>query len=316
MLYIGIDLGATSAKVGVVDESGRILCKSSCKTGIERGFEPIAADMAETCRRVVRESGHTLEEIVAVGVGIPGEQNRKTGLVAFCNNLGWVDVPLMERLQTALGIPVYVDNDANVAALAESAFGASKDVSTSILVTLGTGIGGGIVQNRRLHTGAHGVGGEIGHMVVAMDGEDCNCGHRGCWEKYASATALIRMGRELMRAKPDCVLASRLEGDESRVDAKAVLDLAKEGDADCLKIFNTYVHYLCIGLGNLVNVYDPDMFVLGGGVAHAGAFLLDAVRAALGNYVYCPSLSFARVELATLGNDAGIIGAAMLGRKD
>ena len=196
---------------------------------------------------------------------------------------------------------MYVDNDANVAALAESAFGASKDVSTSILVTLGTGIGGGIVQNRRLHTGAHGVGGEIGHMVVAMDGEDCNCGHRGCWEKYASATALIRMGREC---------------DESRVDAKAVLDLAKEGDADCLKIFNTYVHYLCIGLGNLVNVYDPDMFVLGGGVAHAGAFLLDAVRAALGNYVYCPSLSFARVELATLGNDAGIIGAAMLGRKD
>ena len=316
MFYIGIDLGATSAKVGVVDEAGRILGKASCKTGIERGFEPIAADMAEACRRAARESGLEMADFAAVGVGIPGEQNRQTELVAFCNNLGWVDVPLKQRLEAALALPVYVDNDANVAALAESRFGASKDAPTSILITLGTGIGGGIVQNRRLHTGAHGVGGEIGHMVIAMDGEECNCGHRGCWEKYASATALIRMGREIMAKKPGCALAARLGGDPDRVDAKAVLDLAKEGDADCMGIFRDYVHYLCIGMGNLVNLYDPDMFVLGGGVAHAGAFLLDAVRAQLGKYVYCPSLSFARVELARLGNDAGIIGAAMLGRED
>ncbi len=316
MFYIGIDLGATSAKVGVVDEAGRILGKASCKTGIERGFEPIAADMAEACRRAARESGLEMADFAAVGVGIPGEQNRQTELVAFCNNLGWVDVPLKQRLEAALALPVYVDNDANVAALAESRFGASKDAPTSILITLGTGIGGGIVQNRRLHTGAHGVGGEIGHMVIAMDGEECNCGHRGCWEKYASATALIRMGREIMAKKPICALAARLGGDPDRVDAKAVLDLAKEGDADCMGIFRDYVHYLCIGMGNLVNLYDPDMFVLGGGVAHAGAFLLDAVRAQLGKYVYCPSLSFARVELARLGNDAGIIGAAMLGRED
>ena len=316
MFYIGIDLGATSAKVGVVDEAGRILGKASCKTGIERGFEPIAADMAEACRRAARESGLEMADFAAVGVGIPGEQNRQTELVAFCNNLGWVDVPLKQRLEAALALPVYVDNDANVAALAESRFGASKDAPTSILITLGTGIGGGIVQNRRLHTGAHGVGGEIGHMVIAMDGEECNCGHRGCWEKYASATALIRMGREIMAKKPGCALAARLGGDPDRVDAKAVLDLAKEGDADCMGIFRNYVHYLCIGMGNLVNLYDPDMFVLGGGVAHAGAFLLDAVRAQLGKYVYCPSLSFARVELARLGNDAGIIGAAMLGRED
>ena len=272
--------------------------------------------MAEACRRAARESGLEMADFAAVGVGIPGEQNRQTELVAFCNNLGWVDVPLKQRLEAALALPVYVDNDANVAALAESRFGASKDAPTSILITLGTGIGGGIVQNRRLHTGAHGVGGEIGHMVIAMDGEECNCGHRGCWEKYASATALIRMGREIMAKKPGCALAARLGGDPDRVDAKAVLDLAKEGDADCMGIFRDYVHYLCIGMGNLVNLYDPDMFVLGGGVAHAGAFLLDAVRAQLGKYVYCPSLSFARVELARLGNDAGIIGAAMLGRED
>ena len=315
MLYIGIDVGATTAKAGLVDDAGAIHIKSSCKTGIERGFEAIAADMADMCRRIVEESGHAVADVCAVGVGIPGEQDPRTGLVAFCNNLGWVDVPLVERLSGALVLPVYVDNDANVAALAESVFGASRDVDTSILITLGTGVGGGIVQNRRIHTGAHGVGGEIGHMVVEADGEECNCGHRGCWEKYASATALIRMGRELMRKKPGCALCRRVECDPGRVDAKAVLDLAKEGDADCMAIFRAYVRYLGIGMGNLVNIYDPDMFVLGGGVAHAGDFLLDAVRAELGKYVYCPSLSYARVELARLGNDAGIIGAAMLGRK-
>ena len=314
MLYIGIDVGGTTAKAGVVDEAGQILYKSSCKTGIERDFEDIAADMAELCRHIVRESGHEMAEVAAVGVGIPGEQSPKTGLVAFCNNLGWVDVPLMQRLRDALGLPVYVDNDANVAALAESAFGASRDVKSSILITLGTGVGGGIVRDQRIHTGAHGVGGEIGHMVVVVDGEPCNCGHRGCWEKYASATAIIRMGRALMEEKPDCALARQMGGDAANLNAKAVLDLAKAGDADCAGIFETYVKYLCVGLANLINIYDPDMLVLGGGVAHAGDFLLDAVRAALGDYVYCPALSWARVELARMGNDAGIIGAAMLGR--
>ena len=314
MLYIGIDVGGTTAKAGVVDEAGQILYKSSCKTGIERDFEDIAADMAELCRHIVRESGHEMAEVAAVGVGIPGEQSPKTGLVAFCNNLGWVDVPLMQRLRDALGLPVYVDNDANVAALAESAFGASRGVKSSILITLGTGVGGGIVRDQRIHTGAHGVGGEIGHMVVVVDGEPCNCGHRGCWEKYASATAIIRMGRALMEEKPDCALARQMGGDAANLNAKAVLDLAKAGDADCAGIFETYVKYLCVGLANLINIYDPDMLVLGGGVAHAGDFLLDAVRAALGDYVYCPALSWARVELARMGNDAGIIGAAMLGR--
>ncbi len=316
MLYIGIDVGGTTAKAGVVDEGGNILCKASCPTGIERPFEDIAADMVELCRRVICESGRAMEEFAAVGVGIPGQQNPHSGLVAFCNNLGWVDVPLMARLRDGLGLPVFVDNDANVAALAESVFGASRGVPSSILVTLGTGVGGGIVENRRVRTGAHGVGGEIGHMVVVVDGEKCNCGHRGCWEKYASATAIIRMGRALMEEKPDCALARQLGGDAAQLNAKAVLDLAKAGDADCMGIFETYVKYLCVGLANLINIYDPDMIVLGGGVAYAGDFLLDAVRAALGDYVYCPALSWARVELARMGNDAGIIGAAMLGRAE
>ena len=182
MLYIGIDVGGTSAKAGVVDESGKILCKASCPTSIERGFEAIAADMVEMCRGLIRESGRELSAFAAVGVGIPGQQDPRTGLVAFCNNLGWVNVPLMQRLGDGLRLPVFVDNDANVAALAESAFGASHGVDSSILITLGTGVGGGVVQGGRVRSGAHGLGGEIGHMVVVVDGEPCHCGHRGCWE--------------------------------------------------------------------------------------------------------------------------------------
>ena len=314
MLYIGIDVGGTTAKAGIVDESGQILAKAGCPTGIGRDFEDIAADMVGLCRGLIRESGRNAAEFAAVGVGIPGQQDPRTGLVALCNNLGWVGVPLMARLHDGLGLPVSVDNDANAAALAESAFGASRGVGSSILVTLGTGVGGGVVLDGKVMSGAHGVGGEIGHMVVVVDGEPCHCGHRGCWEKYASATALIRMGRELMGKKPGCALARQMGGDAAQLNAKAVLDLAKAGDEDCLGIFHTYVKYLCTGLANIINAFDPDMVVLGGGVAHAGAFLLDAVRAALGGYVYCPALPYAQVELARLGNDAGIIGAAMLGR--
>ena len=314
-LYLGIDVGGTSAKAGVVDSEGKILYKSSCPTGIERAFEAIVADMADLCKRVVQESGHSMEEIQSVGVGIPGEQSPETGLVALCNNLGWHDVPLMGTLKKLLGKPVYVDNDANVAALAESWAGVSKDVKSSVLVTLGTGVGGGIVFNRSVYPGAHGVGGEIGHMVVVVDGEPCNCGQRGCWEKYSSATALIRMGRECIQKKPDCPLAQAVK-DVSNLNAKAVLDLAKQGDPDCLEIFHTYVRFVCIGLSNLISILDPDMFVLGGGVSYAGEFLLNAIRAELPKYLYCPAIPHAQVELATLGNDAGIIGAAMLGRED
>ena len=314
MLYIGIDVGGTTAKAGVVDEGGNILCKASCPTGIDRPFEDIAANMVDLCRRIIRESGRAMEEFAAVGVGIPGQQNPHSGLVAFCNNLGWVDVPLMARLRDGLGLPVFVDNDANAAALAESAFGASRGVRSSILVTLGTGVGGGVIIDGRIHSGVRGAAGEIGHMVVVVDGEPCHCGHRGCWEKYSSATGLIRMGRELMEKKPDCTLARQMGGDSGNLNAKAVLDLAKAGDADCLEIFHTYVKYLCVGLSNLINVLDPDMFVLGGGVAYAGDFLLDAVRDELRKHVYCPALPYAKVALARLGNDAGIIGAAMLGR--
>ena len=184
-----------------------------------------------------------------------------------------------------------------------------------MFVTLGTGVGGGVVLGGKVFSGSHGVATEIGHMITVVGGEPCTCGNRGCWERYASATALIREGRKLCGDKPDTALYKAVDGDPTAITAKHVIDLAKAGDPDCAALFDNYVHHLCVGLANLINLYDPEVIALGGGVSHAGQFLLDAVRAKLPDMVFYKAMPYARVELAKLTNDAGIIGAAMLGRK-
>ena len=314
MIYIGIDLGGTGIKAGVVDDNGKILCKDSCPTGVERGYGPMIQDMGEMAIEVTRESGHTMADVKAIGIGIPGIIDPHTGRIPFCNNLFWTDVPILDEMKKYTDVPVYVDNDATVAGLAESVAGVSAGVKNSVFVTLGTGIGGGVILNGKVFTGSHGCATEIGHMVTVDGGEPCNCGKRGCWERYASATALIREGRRLCERKPDCAMAKAVNGDLEAVTAKIIIDLAKDGDPDCAELFAWYVRHICIGLSNLINVYDPEMFVLGGGVSHAGAFLLDAVRAELPKWVFFKAMPYATVELARLTNDAGIIGAAMLGK--
>ena len=314
MYYVGIDLGGTGIKAGIVDEQGNIIHKDSCPTGAERGYGAVIQDMANLAISVVEKSGHRMNEIKAIGIGLPGVMDPRSGRVPFCTNLGWHDVPLIQEMAKYTDRPVYVDNDATVAGLAESVAGVSAGCANSLFITLGTGVGGGVIIGGKVFSGSHGVASEIGHMVVVADGEMCTCGMRGCWERYASATALIREGRKLCAAKPECALMKAVEGDITRIGAKDVIDLAREGDADCAALFDNYVHHLVVGLANLINVYDPEVFVLGGGVSHAGEFLLNAVRAKLPQYVFFKTMPYARVELATLTNDAGIIGAAMLGR--
>ena len=314
MYYIGIDLGGTGIKAGVVDEQGRILAKGSCPTEPERGYEAVIRDMAALAVDVAKQSGHGMDEIKAIGIGLPGIMDPRTGRVPFCTNLYWHDVPLVAEMAKYVDTPVFADNDATVAGLAESVAGVSAGCENSVFVTLGTGVGGGVVLGGKVFSGSHGVATEIGHMITVVDGELCTCGNRGCWERYASATALIREGRKLCEANPDTALMKAVGGDLSAIDAKRVIDLAKAGDPDCAKLFDRYTTHLCVGLVNLINLYDPEVIVLGGGVSHAGQFLLDAVRAKLPGMVFFKTMPYARVELARLTNDAGIIGAAMLGR--
>lgn len=314
MFYIGVDLGGTGIKAGVVDEQGRILAKASCPTGVERGYGPVIADMAKLCLEALEKSGHSLDEVKAIGIGIPGIQDPATGLVPFCTNLGWHEVPLVEEMHKYIDKPVFVGNDATVAGLAEAVAGVSAEVKTSVFVTLGTGVGGGIIIDGKPYSGPHGVASEIGHMITVVGGELCTCGNRGCWERYASATAIIREGRKFAEAHPDCAIARAVDGNLDKIEAKTVIDLAKAGDPDAAKLFDDYVTHLCVGLVNLINLYDPEIIALGGGVSHAGQFLLDAVNAKLPQMVFYKTMPYARVELARLGNDAGIIGAAMLGK--
>ena len=208
-----------------------------------------------------------------------------------------------------------MDNDATVAGFAEYIAGVSAGTQSSVFVTLGTGVGGGIIINGRPYSGAHGVGSEIGHMNIAMGGELCSCGNKGCFERYASATAIIRDARRAVAENPNSVIMEKCGGDVEKINAKIVIDAAKEGDAVAKEVFDGYVNGLAHGLVNLINVIDPEVIVLGGGVSMAGEFLLDAVREAMKPLIFFKSMPYADVKLATLGADAGLIGAAMLGKK-
>ena len=314
MLYIGVDLGGTNIAAGLVDEEGKILHKCSRPTGVERGAEAVIGDIAGLCQQVMDETGHTAADIKAIGVGVPGICHPDNGVVEFCTNLFWHKVPLRQIMNRTLDIPVFIGNDATVAGLAESVAGVSRGSANSVFITLGTGVGGGIVVDHKVYSGTHGIGSELGHMVIVADGEPCTCGNHGCWERYTSATAMIRMGKEAAKEHPESAILVNCGGDPDKITAKHVMDAAKAGDAAGMEVFKKYVHYLAVGIVSIINILDPEVIALGGGVSAAGEFLRDAVRAEVDTMVFCKEVPYARIELAVLGNDAGIIGAAMLGK--
>lgn len=315
MVYLGVDLGGTGIKVGLVSEQGEILAKGSTPTKRERPYQEIIADIANLCKCVVKDAKVSMDDVAAIGVGVPCICDPKTGVIPFCTNLGWYDVPFVAEMQKHIMKPVIVDNDATVAGFAESISGVTKGTESSIFLTLGTGVGGAIIINGKPYSGVHGVGSELGHMIIRMDGDPCNCGNAGCFERYASATAIIRMAKEVLVDYPESRILVRVGGDQSRINAKTVIDCAKEGDEAALKAFNMYVKGLATGIVSIIHMFDPEVIALGGGVSMAGDFLLDAVRREIPKMVMYKTMPFARIELAQLGADAGIIGAAMLGRQ-
>ncbi len=311
--YIGIDLGGTTIKVGVVSAQGRILAEHSVETLAKRPYQDVVHDMSLCISHVLKQTNLTQDDIASVGIGIPGIADQRTGSVIFCTNLGWRNVPLREELQKYIQKPVYIDNDATVAGYAESISGVSRGCSCSVFLTLGTGLGAGIVINGRPWSGAHGVGSEIGHMTLVVDGVPCTCGNDGCVERYCSATAIIRMAKQSCLGYPDCDMVQRVKGDLDRIDAKVVIDSAKAGDPVAMRVFDRYCKYLAITVNNITAFLDPEMIVLGGGVSTAGDFLLENVREQLPRYLMYKTLPSPQLRLAQLGNEAGIIGAALLG---
>ena len=314
MLYIGVDLGGTGIKAGVVNERGEILSKGSTPTMKERPYQAIIRDIAALCENVAKQANVAMANIAAIGVGVPGICDPKTGIIPFCTNLGWHEVPFVAEMGKYLPNRVVVDNDATVAGYAESIAGVSKGTKSSVFITLGTGVGGGIVINGRPWSGFHGVGSEIGHIPMDIGGVPCTCGNEGCLERYCSATAIIRMGKQILQQHPESMMMEMVGGDPEKLTAKIVFDAARELDNAAMKVFTTYVDYLAKACYTIIAFLDPEVIVLGGGVSKAGSFLLDAVRARVPKYLLFKTLPYSRIELARLGADAGMIGAAMLGK--
>ena len=306
---IGVDVGGTSVKMGLFETTGELLCKWEVPTRKEDGGRFILEDVAASIRNLMGEQQIDPDDVVGVGMGVPGPV-MPDGYVEVCVNLGWRDRNPQRELSALLdGLPVRSGNDANVAALGEMWQGGGKGYTDIVMVTLGTGVGGGVIVDEKIIAGKHGLGGEIGHMHIRdEETEHCNCGGVGCVEQIASATGIVREAHRILKRQDE---PSALRRYGEKLSAKNVLDEAKAGDAAALKVIETMGHYLGLALAQVSMVVDPEIFVIGGGVSRAGQFLIDMIWK---NYdAYTPiSQNKSRIGLAKLGNDAGIYGAARL----
>jgi len=314
--YIGIDFGGTNIACGLVNEEGRLLIKKSCRTGAHRSTEEILDDLVSLVRSVIKE-GCAEGDVSFCGVAIPGTADADHGTTGFCCNVPGISfLPLGEMLSERLGIKkVMIDNDANCAAKGEAEAGAAKGVKNSVFITLGTGVGGGVVLDGKLFRSFNFAGPELGHTVIEKNGLPCACGRRGCWECYASATALCRMTAEKMVEDPATLMWNLCNGDLKNVSGMTAFRAADEGDASARAVLDEFCSYLAMGITNMINIFQPEILSVGGGVSAEGEKLLAPVRAIVEREQYSRNCEKKTVlKQAALGNDAGIIGAALLWR--
>lgn len=312
MYRIGIDIGGTGIKVGVIDESLKILAENVIPTCTDIPFSEQIRRIVSCVESTASDAGLDKSKIKSVGIGLPGVTNLSTGEVIKCTNMGWYHVPFRTEFQKHLNVPVFIDNDANVAALAESIAGISAGTSSSVFITIGTGIGSGIIINGKIWNGFHGIGGEFGHTIFDLGGVPCTCGNRGCLERYCSATALILMARTAIASDQNTLMMQMVSNDITKIEARTVIDAAKAGDPLAKEVYERYINQLAQAFANIVNLIDPEIIVVGGGVSKAGDFLLDPLRREYAKYVLYNDQPMPEIKLAVLGADAGIIGAALL----
>ena len=308
--YVGIDLGGMSAKCAVLKDG--VLCgMSRCKTDKNLTPEETAQELAALAEEAIRLSGIAKSEIGGVGIGSPGIIDSEEGEVVSWTNFGWKNVKLSRLVGKKLALPVSVLNDANAAALGEYTYGAAKEYRSAVMITVGTGVGSGIVFDGKLFEGNGGAGAELGHEVIRFGGEKCSCGRRGCLEAYASATALIRQAKRAMALNTDSLLWQLCSGDIEAVNGKIIFEALHAGDKTARAVFNRYVKYLSEGVINAVNIFRPEAVIIGGGISAQGETLTAPIQRKVDKEMLggkeTPSV---KVVAATLGNDAGIFGAA------
>lgn len=313
MYYIGVDLGGTNIAAGVVSEDWKLVVKSSVKTNVDDP-DALVKDMADLIKKVISDAGISVSDIKSIGIGSPGTIDSKNGVVVYANNINFHNFPLAEKLKKFIDLPVFMSNDANVAALGEFVAGGAKEYNSAVMVTLGTGVGGGIILDGKIWEGYKSAGAEIGHTVIAVDGEQCSCGRKGCWEAYSSATALIRDTKRAIEKNPSSLMAEIAEND-GKVSGKTAFSAAKKGDSVAQEVIDNYIKHLAEGIANILNLIAPEVVLLGGGIAYEGENLLVPLRKKVKSLVYGTDDSMhGEIKSATLGNDAGIIGAAALGK--
>ncbi|MFA6735467.1 ROK family glucokinase [Candidatus Nomurabacteria bacterium] len=314
---IGIDLGGTNIAAGVVDGTGRIVSKYNVPTNPRRHYTEIIADMAFAAEKACEISGISPSDTEGIGIGSPGTVDSANGIVIYTNNINFDNTPMRDEMQKHIDLPVFISNDANCAALGETAdTGAAKGLKNVILITLGTGLGGGIIIDGKIYEGEHGAGAELGHTVISVDGPQCTCGRRGCWECYSSATGLIRMTSEALARSKSTLMWDMIGHDITRISGRTAFEASRKNDPLALKVVYDYIRYLSEGIVNMMNIFRPEVFLIGGGICNEGDYLFIPLREFVAQSLYGGNrVPTPPIMKAKLGNEAGIIGASMLALK-
>lgn len=308
--YVGIDLGGTFIKGGIVDDLGNIVYQDKTPTESEKGADGVAKNIASLAKSLMKKVGLTKDDVEGLGMGVPGMIDSKNGTVIYSNNLNWKDFRIGEKVSELTGLRVKIANDANVAALGEVKFGAAKGCENAVMLTLGTGVGGGVVAEGMLIEGNKSAGAELGHSAIVAGGKQCTCGRKGCLEAYASATALIRDTKEAMTTHKDSKMWEI--GSIDKVTGKTAFDY-KDTDPYAKKVVEDYIYHLACGITNFANIFRPETVLLGGGVCAQGDELVKPLQALLDQDIFAGELGpQVAIRIAELGNSAGLLGAAAL----
>ena len=315
MYKLGIDLGGTNIVAGVVDAEYKLIAKADCPTNVPRPESEVCDSMAEVAKAAVKKAKLKMDDIESIGIGVPGAVNPITGIIEYSANLFFHNWNIVEMMEERLGKKVVIENDANAAAYGEYLAGSAKDATNAVAITLGTGVGGGIIIDGKIYSGSNYAGAELGHMVIVKGGRECACGRRGCWETYASATGLINLTKEtILKEKLDfSYMLSLCDGDINKVNGRTAFDAMRAGDSDGKAVVEEWISYLACGIINVINIFQPDVLCIGGGISNEGETLLAPLRSIVERERYTKHNPKQTVICkATLGNDAGIIGAAFL----
>lgn len=313
MYKLGIDLGGTNIVAGVVDEHYNILATAKRKTDLPRSADQITDDLADVTFEAIKNAGLTPDDIDSYGIGTPGAVESETGNVPYSNNLGFYNVHLGKILKEKTGKDFYVENDANAAAYGEYIAGAGRGTKNFVAITLGTGVGGGIIIDGKIYSGSNGAGGELGHTVIQMGGPPCTCGRFGCWETYASATALVRQTKQAMMRYKNSRMWELCDGNIENVSGITAFKAKRLGDRVGTMVVDEYIRYVSVGIANVLDIFQPDVICIGGGISKEGEYLTDPINEYVEGENYARHMKIKTViKTAELGNNAGVIGAAYL----